>query len=428
MPEKAFRNLFLGWLFLVGIVACATVESDPDELLTEAQAIYDVEAHKDPGSLEIGKSEITKEVITDYVKIIDFLGKRKDFKDRVQADVPIFPNSKDYPQVTLFYNAQYQIDRQDGSNRLIENCREECAKILYEGHAERVVIARISVDTLEVAPDTVRVFRKGESCQIPPDYRANFGYGLKDIPALGLCTVLVGQDDPLAVLERDGLYVYKKQVSPIWPKSFFIDGSEPLLLDYIWSAVRRATVFTGVDHLRAHIGGRHLSMVEIIQGQKQTPKLLNETIEFHVTPSLPDSIFIHLVESTIGKEYLTDKMGRDGIYVEHGHIELGGYDDDIGLFHEDDTINGRLNYTFLFSNEEIVSKLNSVFARAKAGGANAPEWDALAEALVQLFRHHPDFDEDLVGALEPVLIETIRLVDGMERFMNDRERAFFRAR
>jgi len=270
--------------------------------------------------VELKRSDISKGVISEYLEIIEFLADRHDLKEEKSTVTPIFPRNDIYPQVVLFYKGAYKIDNSNPKTHPSEWCWPECETLLLGGHTENVLRVQIDVETLKPVTDSIRVFEKLDSCDTTLVLRhrdTNLHPCLKmSIPVYGV-----------SLLERDGLYVYTGQVSPLWPEIFYIDGSK-LRPDAGILAIayeRPVEAFNHLDNISARSDSYHRTVVEKRSGSPDKTLILTDQIGLHISPSLPEEIIQHLIKSSVGDKYFSD-VDQDGEKIwthDPGEIYLG---------------------------------------------------------------------------------------------------------
>lgn len=420
---RIFIQVMIAIFFGVMASSCATRLSIPT-ITTEAQTTLSLmkEADRPYNSIKdrsLQPEDITEAMVTDYVTLIDFLIERNELRAKTLAPtVPIFTDTgKTFPRVVFFYRGRYKIERNpNGPEYVNETCSEECAKILFEGHAPSVLNVKIDPHSLEIVHSSIREFRKTEDCS---QSFANPVY-FRELPALGLCIEMRTPENGLRLVEEDGLHVFGDRhhlISPFAPKEFWVDSSthlpDPGILAIAYS--RSIHVMKELEHVVASADNdtQHRAIGIRSNGATIQYSMLYDYTCLSIRPELPEITVRKLIQHRAGENSLNPSswQGDKLYYGEDAPLCQGRENDDNeGLF--SDSTNGRLDFPSLFSPQEIEERLNAMMATAKRKGDDAPEWLALGKALASLQWHHPEFDADVAHRIAPILIEIAKHNDG----------------
>ncbi len=354
--------------------------------------------------------DITEGVIEDYITLIDFLADRNDLRAKTLVPPLFSETGLKFPRVVFFYRGAYKTDWPfNRPNDGYENCSTQCVRVLFEGHAESVLYAKIDPESLKVIPNSIREFRKSDNCS-----RSFTQFMLVDnaeIPGLGFCVEMLTPENGLALLEEDGLHVFGDQyhvISPLAPKEFWVDPSITLpnpnmsLKAYL----RQIHVMKDLKHVEAF--GRQETEHRAIgirkNGRPIQYAMLYDITCLSIEPDLPETTVRKLIEMRAGKESLNLAWNvGDKLFFEQnpGFLCQGKARNHLndGLFSDRD-----FDLISDLSPQEIEDRLNATLNLAKSKGDEALEWLALNKALM-LVRGHPEFETEISNRIAPILIE-----------------------
>ena len=330
---------------------------------------------------------ITDDVISDYLKILQFMSMRavelEDLREVATPELRAFADIKNKKMKHLILHQsgnsreplKYTTD--DGVKRIwYRLCYHGCSKVLIEGYVDKITYVPYDPYTAEIIPDQIISFERTETCH-------KYSYGL---PQLGLCLEFEKLYAPEEILIADGLHVYDKIGSPFWPKGFSLNQVPKPIPNSDQVTFEPPPAFKNLEHVKVANRTQHRAFGIKHPGKAEVRFLDHDWSCVGVTPYLPPAAMKLLREALPGE----DKHKK----LCHG--EQGNSASTRDFLSEWNRNKGDFDYASLLTPQEIERRLSGYYKANPVGALHT---------ISKLKDYHSDFQSDIGHRLAPIVID-----------------------
>ena len=349
---------------------------------------------------------ISKGVIEDYIAVIEFMAARSEtieaLRDSKNPETRDFADMKKRKVNRIIFhekevrNGRFPNIRAEPGKEPVESwsmCEHLCQKMLLENYTQSIAYIYYDKKTGKPVPGAANEYRRTKKCNqdsLGPTH-------------LRLCIETINNQSLEDIIDSDGLHIYDRIASPLWPEGFYPDRIAIPSNHIMIAAFKDPPAFENLENITVQNQTEHKALRLKQKGEVDDFYVAYDHSCVFVSPGLPGESLSHFISEIAGKKSKI-YIGQD--WRKNYSICIGEKIDtrEKEYFSNYELRRGIFDYPSIISNQEIVSNLSSFFWENPKVHARL-----VTTTIGDLQRYHPDFQSEIWHSLAPIVMELAKM-------------------